>query len=189
MGYKEDLMDEHRTIERGIAIVGAMRGRIEGGDPVPLADVERIVDFVRGFADQCHHHKEEKLLFPAMEAAGVQNEGGPIGELLTEHDAGRAYVAQLWGAVGHSTGDILIADRNVTQVMAAYASLLTAHIRTEDQETFPLADRVLSDAVKAKLAEQFDEYEREVLGGGAHERYLASLEQLEQAYGLPVLAS
>jgi hemerythrin-like domain-containing protein len=34
------------------------------------------VGFINGFADKRHHAKEEDLLFPAMEKAGIPRTGG-----------------------------------------------------------------------------------------------------------------
>ncbi len=58
------------------------------------------------FADQCHHGKEEDLLFPAMEAAGIPRESGPIGVMLEEHNIGRQYVRGMAEAVsGYRAGE------------------------------------------------------------------------------------
>lgn len=188
MSYKQDLMSEHRVIERMLGVVDAMRLRLVADEQVPASDLEDAIEFIRVFADQCHHHKEEELLFPAMESAGVQREGGPIGQLMTEHTAGRAYVKQM-AAFGESQRDGLLAPNDdAMRVMLSYTSMLHEHIRTEDEQTFPLADRVLEEDVKEQLAEQFDEYEREIMGGGKHEYFHDMVERLEQSYGVTVTA-
>lgn len=187
MNYKQDLMNEHRAIERMLAIVDAMRIRMVKGEQVPVKDLDDALEFIRGFADQCHHHKEEALLFPAMEEAGVQREGGQIGSLLTEHEAGRAYVGQMSRFAASSEGDVLMPDDDAMRVMLCYTSLLHEHIRREDEETFPLADRVLSEETKQRLAEEFDAFEREVMGEGRHEYFHQMIERMEQAYGITAL--
>ena len=64
----EILSDEHRVIERVL-------GALEELTRLPVSgSVERwqkALEFFRHFADQCHHFKEEKVLFPAMEAHGI----------------------------------------------------------------------------------------------------------------------
>ena len=61
------LSDEHRIIER---VLGAVEKLAEG--PVgALEPWKKALDFIRNFADQCHHFKEEKVLFPAMEAHDI----------------------------------------------------------------------------------------------------------------------
>ena len=92
MSATDVLKDEHRGVERMLAIVEAAGKRLEAGGDV-LADLYlNAVDFFQGFTDGCHHAKEEEKLFPAMEKRGVPREGGPIGVMLAEHEQGRAYV-------------------------------------------------------------------------------------------------
>src|SRR3989337_556391 len=82
----EVLGDEHRVIERVLAAVE----KLLAAAPAPsLSHWKKVLDFISNFADQCHHLKEEKLLFPAMEAQGIPRDGGPIGGMLMEHGAGR----------------------------------------------------------------------------------------------------
>jgi hemerythrin-like domain-containing protein len=69
------------------------------------------VDFVRNFADRCHHAKEEENLFPRMEARGVPRDGGPIGVMLFEHEEGRAYVRAIAGAIDDYEADGIAAAR------------------------------------------------------------------------------
>jgi hemerythrin-like domain-containing protein len=49
-----------------------------------------LIGWLRGFADRTHHAKEERSLFPALAAAGISSEGGPI-----EVEAGFARAAGL----------------------------------------------------------------------------------------------
>ena len=72
----EILSDEHRVIER---VLNAL-DRLTAVPVNPsLEQWRKALEFLRNFADQCHHFKEEKVLFPAMEEHGIPREGGPIG--------------------------------------------------------------------------------------------------------------
>jgi hemerythrin-like domain-containing protein len=90
------LSDEHRVIERVLTALEGLIKRPVGGS---LDDWKKAVDFFRTFADQCHHFKEEKVLFPAMEEHGIPSDGGPIGMMLTEHEEGRSYVRGMAAAI------------------------------------------------------------------------------------------
>jgi hemerythrin-like domain-containing protein len=92
MSATDDLRTDHRAIERMLAILETAAQRIDQGVRVPPDVFRQGVDFVRNFADRCHHAKEEENLFPRMEARGVPRDGGPIGVMLFEHDEGRAYI-------------------------------------------------------------------------------------------------
>ncbi|MGQ9493468.1 MAG: hemerythrin domain-containing protein [Anaerolineae bacterium] len=92
MRATEQLMEEHRAIETVLNILENVCQRLETGKAVDAEHLEHILEFIRIFADRCHHGKEEDLLFPAMEKAGIPREGGPIGVMLIEHVQGRNYV-------------------------------------------------------------------------------------------------
>lgn len=76
------LMEEHRVIEGVISNMEAGAKRLETGQAVRAEFFIQAAEFIKGFADGCHHRKEEGVLFPAMEAAGVARESGPIGVML-----------------------------------------------------------------------------------------------------------
>ncbi|MBM3803862.1 MAG: hypothetical protein FJW26_16290 [Acidimicrobiia bacterium] len=85
----KQLMEEHRIIEGVLNGLETAAARLRSGLPVRPGFFVDAADFIKGFADGCHHQKEEGKLFPAMESAGVARQGGPIGVMLAEHDEGR----------------------------------------------------------------------------------------------------
>ena len=69
------LMIEHRLIERMIRLMGREVARIRENMAysrdfafVDAKVIDTAVDFMRTYADQVHHGKEEKILFAALEA-------------------------------------------------------------------------------------------------------------------------
>jgi len=180
MSATDVLKDEHRGVERMLAIVEAATQRLQAGSDVPAELYLKAVDFFRGFTDGCHHAKEEEKLFPVMERRGVPRAGGPIGVMLAEHEQGRAYVrAMAEAASRYSKGD-KTAVSALIENGRGYVGLLHQHIAKEDGILFPLADQVLSGAEQAQLAEEFEIIERERTGPGEHERYHHLLDELEQ---------
>ena len=59
----QDLRDEHEAILYGLDILEELADRLEDRQPVEIEDLEALVDFLRLFADRCHHGKEEGLYF------------------------------------------------------------------------------------------------------------------------------
>lgn len=57
------LMIEHRMIERMIALLEKESARIKSTGRVDVEFVLSSVDFIRTYADHCHHGKEENILF------------------------------------------------------------------------------------------------------------------------------
>ena len=175
-----DLRTEHRAIERMLAVLEAAAQRLERGERVRPEVFRQAVDFVRNFADRCHHGKEEQNLFPRMEARGVPRAGGPIGVMLFEHDQGRAYVSAIAGAIDAYEADGLSAAGIIVDNARGYVDLLRQHIAKEDGVLFPMADRVLSAADQDELEHSFEQIETEVMGAGTHERYHRLLDDLER---------
>ena len=91
----EDLKAEHEGILLMLDVLERMSERIAAGKSVPTDHLKQVLDFLQVFADQCHHGKEERLLFSAMEAAGVPKEGGPLAVMLSEHGRGRLFTGEM----------------------------------------------------------------------------------------------
>lgn len=176
------LKEEHAGIKVMLAILGRMADRLEAGQEVDAAHLEQAVDFIRTFADRCHHGKEEDHLFVEMEKAGIPQQGGPIAVMLAEHTTGRAYVKGLADAVTrYGAGDNAAAP-DIVQNARNYIALLQAHIDKEDNILYPIADRSLTEAQQKELLECFEDVERERIGPGKHEEYHRLLERLSEVY-------
>lgn len=88
MKATEQLRNEHRGIEVMLDILAKVCGRLQAGGSVDPQHLAEILEFFTVFVDKCHHAKEEDLLFPAMEQAGIPGDTGQMGGLLGEHAGG-----------------------------------------------------------------------------------------------------
>src|SRR5512135_1335781 len=90
------LMIEHRLIERMIRLLKQQLeqvGKVKKADPV---FIDTAVDFVRQYADRCHHGKEEHILFRDLTKKGLSdNHRAVIEELLDEHVRARKATGNL----------------------------------------------------------------------------------------------
>lgn len=184
MSVTEELMTEHRAIERMLAVLEEAARRLDEGRPVRPGLLREAVDFVRNFADRCHHGKEEENLFPLLEARGVPRQGGPVGVMLMEHDLGRQHVKAMAEAIDPYEGGDQSAAQTIAENTQAYVDLLRQHIQKEDSVLFPMADSVLSPDDQEELKQRFQRIETDVMGPGVHERYHELLEALEREMGL-----
>ncbi|MGD1002248.1 MAG: hemerythrin domain-containing protein [Candidatus Brocadiia bacterium] len=133
--------------------------------------VEKMADFFKMFVDRCHHAKEERHLFPALERHGVPREGGPIGVMLSEHDAGRGQVRAIAAALPGLKAGRRDAAAAAADALLAYAALLRAHIEKEEGVLFAIADRLLTPKECRDMVKAFDRVEAEEIGEGVHEKY------------------
>lgn len=176
------LREEHRVIQRMLAVLEGVAGSIErGGQPSPAA-LTKALDFIRGFADACHHGKEEECLFPLLEARGVARQRGPIGIMLLEHEQGRTFVQAVAHALERYEQDDRAAGATIAENLRGYSQMLRSHILKENEVLFPLADRLLSDDDHKGLLEKFELVERK-LGEGVHQRYETLVAELEAEIG------
>jgi hemerythrin-like domain-containing protein len=187
MKATEVLMKEHEIILRVLSAMEMAAAAIPSDKVHPSFFLD-AADFIKGFADGCHHAKEEGALFPAMEAVGVPAQGGPIGMLLAEHEQGRVYThlmraaAEKWQA-----GDASVRQEVITHAIG-YIRLLRMHIQKENNILFPMAERVVPVEKQPELWDEFERIEHEETGEGVHEKYETLADKLEQEaskYQLP----
>jgi hemerythrin-like domain-containing protein len=170
------LKAEHRVIER---VLTALE-RFAAQDRIAADAFHGAIDFLRNFADGCHHAKEENELFPRLEVAGVPRRDGPIGCMLDEHERGRALMRRMSESVDAAARGDENARRTLRLAVAEYVSLLREHIMKEDQVLFELADRMFSHTDRKALFEGFERTERHEANAGKHELYLRLAETLHQ---------
>lgn len=176
----QNLMEDHRKIERMLDVLEAVTKAIEAGETVERDHLTQMLDFLRRFADHYHHGREEKLLFPSMEQAGVPREGGPIGVMLMEHALGRNYIAGMQAAL--ETWQEESAVSHFIDQTRGYISLLRGHIYKEDQVLFPMAERMLDAVQKEALTAQFIQAEAELLNEEARRTFMRALEDFTVLY-------
>lgn len=178
------LMSEHRVIERVIASLEEAASRLSAGQAVRPGFFVDAAEFIKGFADGCHHKKEEGVLFTTMRDYGVPVEGGPIGVMLADHEQGRVYTRGMLAAAQALEAGGEAARAAVIENARGYAGLLRNHIFKEDRVLFPMADKAIPADHHEAVYDGFERVEHEETGEGVHEKYLALAEKLESEMGL-----
>ena len=178
----QELEMEHQGVELMLRIMQAVAAKMESGQPAQDDPWEGILEFLTVFVDRCHHGKEEEFLFPALEAAGVRRDGGPIGVMLSEHVQGRVLVAELKKALRDRNSGQRSASAAVQKAVDDYTVLLTQHIAKENTVLFPMSASKLVAGQDSELVEAFERLERERIGAGKHEEFHAMLDRLQETY-------
>jgi hemerythrin-like domain-containing protein len=172
------LMAEHELILEALDALEKQVAAIRAGSAADRAYFEKAVTFLREFADKCHHGKEEHLLFKRMTERGFPAQSGPIAVMLSEHEAGRAYIRGMADGAAKLGTDPAAAIQ-IAESARGYIDLLRAHIGKENNVLFPMADRALTPDDQAHLAHEFERFEAEETGAGVHEAMLALLKELK----------
>lgn len=170
------LRHEHDAILMALKILDQISDAARQGNATS-ADVMRFLGFLGEFADTCHHGKEEGLLFPAMIAAGLPADGGPISVMLSDHAQGRMLVAAMASAT-----EPVMSPTAFAQAATAYADHMRAHIEKENTVLFPMADRIIASDVLDGLVSAFESHEENVMGSGRHEQLHDTLKELKVKY-------
>lgn len=172
------MVDEHKLILRMIALVEKNTELLEQGKFRNWQFYLDAVDFIRNYADRFHHAKEEDVLFIELIKNGMPEKQSPIEAMHMEHDQGRAYVRAMEDAAQKAldgeTGQAVIIAENAK----GYAALLRGHIEKEDEILYPLAERILPEAVRDRMLEAYDN--AEVKTPGLEDKYRKLVENYER---------
>jgi hemerythrin-like domain-containing protein len=146
------LIQEHKLILRILDVLDSMSASVEKTGTVEGPDVEKILDFLRWFADAHHQAKEETILFPALKrAAASQNR--PVQHMTLEHDQERALIEEM-------EKDLRLANLSAFVACAnRLSSTLRNHIYKEDRILFETADAVLSAEEDDAVFEQLSRFD------------------------------
>lgn len=170
-------MIEHRLIERMISRMRTEVERIEAGGAVDPLFIDVGVDFIRNYADLCHHGKEEKILFRDLESRDLtKDHKAMMDELVNDHVWGRKTTGRLVEAKeAHIKGDAKAVDM-ILQCMRDLADFYPKHIIKEDKHFFkPVMDYFSKDELATMLEEEY-EFDRNFI----HQMYTEIVEKWEK---------
>jgi len=130
-------MMEHRLIERVIQVMKGQVERIETEQKVDVVLLEDVINFIRSYADRCHHGKEENILFRDIAKKALTPELEKImEELIEEHKSARQATAGLADALK----SLRNGDNKALPLISANLKFLVEfyprHIEKEDKHFF-----------------------------------------------------
>jgi hemerythrin-like domain-containing protein len=174
----QDLIHEHKAIIIALNVIEKMYERVQNDKKIDYKDIEEIIEFLKIFADKCHHGKEENFLFPALEEIGIKNQNGPIGVMLAQHKQGREFIKLMQESIVNK----IINKKAFVNAASSYVNLLRNHIEKENKILFPMSDTKLSASKQKELLNNFENLEKNVIGEGKHEELHILLEKFEKKY-------
>jgi len=175
----EVLEEEHRVIMKVVGTMAVLAEAMEMGVSVEPELLRDMADFMRTFADKCHHGKEEAHLFPLLATKGVPMRGCPIGALVAEHQAGRTLVKAFADAAEAYINQDPKASIPLIESLKKLTNLYPGHIWKEDYLLFPMTDKILSLEEQGELADKFETVEEDV-GKDVHHRFEQLAAELEK---------
>lgn len=178
------LMIEHRLIERMVALMQEELHRLQENvavdpefafvDPVFL---DIASDFLRTYADRCHHGKEEDILFEALAKKELAPEHRRVmEELIEEHLRARQTTARLMRAKEQHLRGNPGALGDLLRGLAELTEFYPRHIEKEDRHFFIPCLAYFTEGEKAEILQAMWEFDRKLI----HGKYQQIVEDIEQ---------
>lgn len=169
-------MIEHRLIERMIMVMKKEIYRFETENIANVSRIDTIVDFIRTYADRCHHGKEEGILFRELNKKElIAEHRRTMDELIQEHVHGRNMVKRLVSArQGYERGD-KVALSDIRECFLDLTDFYPKHIDKEDNHFFMPCMQYFSHDEKDALLEESWKFDKTLI----HEKYKSVVEDLE----------
>jgi len=174
----EILMQEHLLIQGVLDALERGAQRLGSGADTPKDFFLEAAEFIRGFADDTHHRKEEGVLFKALAQYGFSPDAGPVAVMLSEHEEARRYTQALTESAQKLHRGDQGAREDLIMYAMSYVRHLRQHIMKENNVLFPMADRVVPQDEAARIEADFARVERDEIGPGAHPKYEALARKL-----------
>lgn len=177
------LVEEHHIILKALDCLEKLAEEAQTQKKLVKNKAESLLDFIRNFADHCHHGKEEDILFGIMEDSGIPREGGPIGCMLSEHEMGRNLVKAMSSALENATQGDDVALKTFCEAADHFILLLRGHITKENNVLFMLAEQAIPEPQKQKIQEAFALFNQQ--HQSCYRRYFAMIKELCEHYQIP----
>lgn len=158
----EILMNEHKEIVKFVGKLRLMCLEFINNNKIDINEFKESINFIRTYADERHHQKEEQILFKSMIThLGARAENIVKYGMLIEHDLARYHVNALDEAVTkyeREANDEL--KLNILTHALSYCDLLLRHAYKEDNVVYPFGEKNLPKEELARLDVLAEEYEQ-----------------------------
>lgn len=158
------IKDEHSAISAVLYTLRYLVRRMrDAGEEPDFPLLRAVLDYIVSYPDRWHHPKEDKFLFAAVRRR--TNEGDPlIADLEREHALGYPMIEQLKQRLIAFQDGENGAPAAFFELAGRYIELEWAHMRKEEDEFIPLAERVLPPEDWADIDRAFRENDNPLFG-------------------------
>jgi len=186
MNPTTDMKGEHAAITIMIEAMKALATNIRYNKVVDLQRADQIIDFLHVFTDRCHYEKEEKSLFPALQAFDIPWILKMIQQLVIEHATARSYIDELDDRLrGYRSGNKKSLE-SLSDCLIKYATLEEYHIKTEENIVLPMCEKLLDKKKLLTITSDFKKIQNQEVGHIKHMEYYLLLSKLyNENQGIP----
>ncbi len=171
------LMIEHRLIERMIKAMEHELQALTTNRTVRPDFLDIAVDFIRSYADHCHHGKEEDILFKLLGERKISAQHSIImSELIREHVQARDMTRRLAIAKERYVMGEDAALEDIVATMRELVRFYPLHIEKEDRHFFVPCMDYFTGEERDDMLRTFHDFDRHLF----HERYRLVVERFER---------
>jgi len=170
------LMIEHRLIERMLKLIDSEIINISKTNEINISFIEAAIDFIKTYADRCHHGKEEDILFRELKNKDISTVHKKIlDELIQEHVYARENTKILVDAKNKSLNGDKEAVVTVSAQLNKLVEFYPKHIAKEDKNFFIPCMQYFTRKEQDNMLDEFWEFDKKLI----HEKYRKSVELYE----------
>ncbi len=158
----ETLEHDHHFINKVVATMAILAEKLQAEDPVDPEMLRDLVQFMRIFAEQCHHGKEEQHLLAALAKKPLPDTWRVLDVMEKEHVRMHALTNELAHAVSAYVPDPNSWRESLISALRSIVAFYPRHIWREEYLVFPVARQLLSAAEQEEIARGFIEVESEI---------------------------
>ena len=167
------LMKEHRLIERMIRVMKANLEMAKKEGRINVSFVNTAIDFIKTYADKCHHGKEEDILFRELAKKNMSDgHKRTMEELIQEHKMGRNNIKKLAAAKEEYAQGKEAALGDIISNMDTLVRFYPKHIEKEDKHFFVPSMDYFTQEERDKMLVEMGEFDKEMI----HRRYTEVVE-------------
>jgi hemerythrin-like domain-containing protein len=170
------LMIEHRLIGKMITVIRREVDKAESKGSIDPAFIDTAVDFMRTYADKCHHGKEEDIFFRDLNKKDLPHELKVIlSELIEEHKKGRQVVSNLVEAKLRYVRGEKEALSSILDDLRNLTVFYPRHIEKEDRHFFIPCMNYFTEEEKDQMLKEEWEFDKNLI----HQIYKAKVSERE----------
>lgn len=169
------LMIEHRLIEKMLKVIKVKMEAYKNGNYDPVV-VDKVVDFIKVYADRTHHGKEEDILFKKLESKNLNPKDKVImQDLINEHVMARKKVGELVSLNSKIKNGEKSHVNEVAEIINWLGDFYPLHIAKEDKVFFPDADKYFDEAELKQMLDDYYAFDARMI----HEKYQGLYDSLK----------
>ncbi len=183
----ETLEHDHQFINKVVATMAVLAENLQGEGPVDPEMLRDLVQFMRMFAEQCHHGKEEQQLFAVVARKALPQTWRMLEVIDKEHGRVHTLTDELQRAVSAYVLDPGVGRESLISALRGIVAFYPRHIWKEEYLVFPVLRQLLSPAEQEEIARGFDEIDSEI-GPDVHHAFETLARFAEEAVSRAELA-